>query len=108
MIVELPRLPTTLLLIAISLFFWFTTINIYNQPQQAIIDQLHIHQHHLTLHDHYKALAQPLKFNFSLFVSRRHHHRKFGHGHLVARSEIDPRYGVEMHLVPTGPNPLHH
>ncbi|KAK8710490.1 hypothetical protein V6N13_145811 [Hibiscus sabdariffa] len=23
-------------------------------------------------------------------------------------SEIDPRYGVEKRLVPTGPNPLHH
>lgn len=22
--------------------------------------------------------------------------------------EIDPRYGVEKRLVPTGPNPLHH
>ncbi|KAB5544724.1 hypothetical protein DKX38_012836 [Salix brachista] len=26
----------------------------------------------------------------------------------AARSEIDPRYGVEKRLVPTGPNPLHH
>ncbi|KAJ6718699.1 CLAVATA3/ESR (CLE)-RELATED PROTEIN 13 [Salix purpurea] len=25
-----------------------------------------------------------------------------------AQSEIDPRYGVEKRLVPTGPNPLHH
>ncbi|KDO70113.1 hypothetical protein CISIN_1g039551mg [Citrus sinensis] len=23
-------------------------------------------------------------------------------------AEIDPRYGVEKRLVPTGPNPLHH
>ncbi|CAN6451870.1 unnamed protein product [Victoria cruziana] len=25
-----------------------------------------------------------------------------------AGNEIDPRYGVEKRLVPTGPNPLHH
>ncbi|XWS33995.1 hypothetical protein CRYUN_Cryun21dG0001400 [Craigia yunnanensis] len=25
-----------------------------------------------------------------------------------ADNEIDPRYGVEKRLVPTGPNPLHH
>ncbi|KAF5727768.1 CLAVATA3/ESR (CLE)-related protein 12-like [Tripterygium wilfordii] len=25
-----------------------------------------------------------------------------------AVSEIDPRYGMEKRLVPTGPNPLHH
>ncbi|CAN6445984.1 unnamed protein product [Victoria cruziana] len=25
-----------------------------------------------------------------------------------AGGEIDPRYGVEKRLVPTGPNPLHH
>ncbi|KAE9601866.1 hypothetical protein Lalb_Chr13g0302361 [Lupinus albus] len=45
-----------------------------------------------------------------------HHHRHHNHHHqnhaLVnvdpAESEIDPRYGVEKRLVPTGPNPLHH
>ncbi|XP_022775823.1 CLAVATA3/ESR (CLE)-related protein 12-like [Durio zibethinus] len=26
----------------------------------------------------------------------------------LADKEIDPRYGVEKRLVPTGPNPLHH
>ncbi|CAL0330545.1 unnamed protein product [Lupinus luteus] len=45
-----------------------------------------------------------------------HHHRHHNHHHKnhvlananPAESEIDPRYGVEKRLVPTGPNPLHH
>ncbi|GMQ11178.1 hypothetical protein CsSME_00053924 [Camellia sinensis var. sinensis] len=44
------------------------------------------------------------KFNFTPFM-RHHHHRR----HMPATgSEIDPRYGAEKRLVPTGPNPLHH
>ncbi|CAK7326506.1 unnamed protein product [Dovyalis caffra] len=54
-----------------------------------------------------KVLAS--KFDFTPF--QKHHekplpdeeeHKK------PAQSEIDPRYGVEKRLVPTGPNPLHH
>ncbi|XP_071704275.1 uncharacterized protein [Rutidosis leptorrhynchoides] len=114
MIVEVPRLSATLL-IAITLLLWFTTIY-NNQPQKAIIEKVHIQQnqdqflYHLarrTLHDN-RALPPPVKFNFSLFVSRQQHHRKFGYGPFVTWSEIDSRYDVEMHLVPTGPNPLHH
>ncbi|WJZ80296.1 hypothetical protein VitviT2T_000229 [Vitis vinifera] len=47
------------------------------------------------------------KFDFTPFQKQRHRHR-----HHVqpepAGTEIDPRYGVEKRLVPTGPNPLHH
>ena len=40
------------------------------------------------------------------------HHRPYNHGNMQHNSSssvnnIDPRYGVEKRLVPTGPNPLH-
>ncbi|CAD5169177.1 unnamed protein product [Musa acuminata subsp. malaccensis] len=46
----------------------------------------------------------------------RHHHHHHRHNQSQKTSlvdpsgvdEIDPRYGVEKRLVPTGPNPLHH
>ncbi|KAK9080362.1 hypothetical protein SSX86_000120 [Deinandra increscens subsp. villosa] len=89
-----PRFPATLLLIALSLL-WFTTtiIFIFKQPPTQ---------------DHHHRILPPVRFDFSLFVSRRHHHRKIGRGPFVSWSALDPRYDVEKHLVPTGPNPLHH
>ncbi|KAH0690882.1 hypothetical protein KY289_018240 [Solanum tuberosum] len=45
------------------------------------------------------------KFDFTPFMPR-HHHRK--HLSPSPETEIDPVYGVEKRLVPTGPNPLHH
>ncbi|KAH7841265.1 hypothetical protein Vadar_027752 [Vaccinium darrowii] len=52
------------------------------------------------------------KFDFTPFIKHRHRHRKntpYNHGQPgPSGSEIDPRYGVEKRLVPTGPNPLHH
>ncbi|KDP20081.1 hypothetical protein JCGZ_05850 [Jatropha curcas] len=58
------------------------------------------------------------KFNFTPFIKtsnhRHRHHRHHHRSHLPpvqpqpAETEIDPRYGVEKRLVPTGPNPLHH
>ncbi|CAI9775165.1 unnamed protein product [Fraxinus pennsylvanica] len=57
--------------------------------------------HHPLIHR--KAMATA-KFDFSPFLNR--HHRK----HTPERGppEIDPRYGVDKRLVPSGPNPLHH
>ncbi|XP_068641122.1 inactive protein FON2 SPARE1-like [Aristolochia californica] len=41
-----------------------------------------------------------------------HHHRQHSSSSVVVAEadphEIDPRYGVEKRLVPSGPNPLHH
>ncbi|KAG9137141.1 hypothetical protein Leryth_011961 [Lithospermum erythrorhizon] len=36
-----------------------------------------------------------------------HHHKHRGHAPSRG-TEIDPLYGVEKRLVPSGPNPLHH
>ncbi|CAA0333741.1 unnamed protein product [Arabidopsis thaliana] len=46
-------------------------------------------------------------FDFTPFLKdlRRSNHRK---ALPAGGSEIDPRYGVEKRLVPSGPNPLHH
>ncbi|KAH1080505.1 hypothetical protein J1N35_020266 [Gossypium stocksii] len=58
------------------------------------------------------------KFDFTPFLHHHHnHHRWHRPRHVPADNirrpepsgnEIDPRYGVEKRLVPTGPNPLHH
>ncbi|KAL8531615.1 hypothetical protein ACS0TY_008275 [Phlomoides rotata] len=56
---------------------------------------------HQTLINHRKALAA--NFDFTPFL----HHRKIPPEPPGGR-EIDPLYGVEKRLVPTGPNPLHH
>ncbi|XP_062118883.1 CLAVATA3/ESR (CLE)-related protein 13 [Humulus lupulus] len=63
-----------------------------------------------------KLLLSCTKFDFSPFIHRyRRHHARHHHRHLPAEpdpggggTQIDPRYGVEKRLVPTGPNPLHH
>ncbi|KAI3673285.1 hypothetical protein L6452_39402 [Arctium lappa] len=123
----LPSPATLLLLTAITLLLWFTTTTtttitaIFNRQPPTSVDKIHIqqqdhHHHHLpypparrTLHTN-KAILPPAatQFNFSPFIYGRHHHRKTHHSPFVPRSKIDPRYGVETHLVPTGPNPLHH
>ncbi|XP_010471484.1 PREDICTED: CLAVATA3/ESR (CLE)-related protein 13-like [Camelina sativa] len=54
-----------------------------------------------------RALAMK-EFDFTPFLKdlqRSNHHRKVSP---PGGSEIDPRYGVEKRLVPSGPNPLHH
>nr|GLL17500.1 probable LRR receptor-like serine/threonine-protein kinase At1g56140 [Ipomoea trifida] len=51
----------------------------------------------------------PICFDFQSFLQHRGHRK-----HLASAApesdddEIDPRYGVEKRLVPSGPNPLHH
>ncbi|RDY06407.1 CLAVATA3/ESR (CLE)-related protein 13, partial [Mucuna pruriens] len=56
-----------------------------------------------------------IMFNITQFLhhhnhrSHRHHHQQHRHrSHMPSETEIDPRYGAEKRLVPTGPNPLHH
>ncbi|KAL8248601.1 hypothetical protein R6Q59_005469 [Mikania micrantha] len=49
------------------------------------------------------------EFNFALYLNHHHHHH---HQNSLKTREIDyaidPRYGIEKRLVPSGPNPLHH
>ncbi|KAK4567806.1 hypothetical protein RGQ29_003531 [Quercus rubra] len=51
------------------------------------------------------------KINFSQFLQHQHQQQQRHHVAAPPESagtEIDPRYGAEKRLVPTGPNPLHH
>ncbi|KAK4349993.1 hypothetical protein RND71_029306 [Anisodus tanguticus] len=65
----------------------------------------HHHRHHQgTLNRKRELIAT--KFDFKPFMRHHHHHLK--HLSPPPESEIDPIYGVEKRLVPTGPNPLHH
>ncbi|KAL8229012.1 hypothetical protein R6Q57_013912 [Mikania cordata] len=61
--------------------------------------------HHLSTSR--KMLAS--EFNFAQYLKRHHHHH---HQNSLKTREvdyaIDPRYGIEKRLVPSGPNPLHH
>ncbi|XVF42990.1 hypothetical protein PTKIN_Ptkin02bG0004200 [Pterospermum kingtungense] len=60
-----------------------------------------------------RKVAAASKFDFTPFQK---HHQQEQDKHPPhkktqsepADNEIDPRYGVEKRLVPTGPNPLHH
>ncbi|CAA3007954.1 Hypothetical predicted protein [Olea europaea subsp. europaea] len=64
--------------------------------------------HHLI---HRKALITGRKFDFRPFLKRLRHRKPAPDLHQhpdTLENEIDPRYGVEKRLVPTGPNPLHH
>ncbi|CAN1314378.1 CLAVATA3/ESR (CLE)-related protein 12 [Linum perenne] len=89
----------------------------------------HDHHHHPEATNYRKVLAS--KFDFTRFRKpatppphrrhNRHRDHKTNHQHNHKGSpaddhddqqggsnEIDPRYGVDKRLVPTGPNPLHH
>ncbi|XP_031287951.1 CLAVATA3/ESR (CLE)-related protein 12-like [Pistacia vera] len=71
--------------------------------------------HHNTLTN--TKVSAPSKFDFTPFLSH-HHHNNHNHRHhrkhlpskpkTAGEDVIDPLYGVEKRLVPTGPNPLHH
>ncbi|KAI3785624.1 hypothetical protein L1987_44748 [Smallanthus sonchifolius] len=117
MVARISRSPATLIsLIFFSLLLlWCTTtttiilrhpppivtaIRIIKQDQE---DQLSLSTRR-ALRD--KNLASPsTEFDFTPFI---HGHQHQHHQHPARGLEIDPRYGVEMRLVPTGPNPLHH
>ncbi|KAJ0049677.1 hypothetical protein Pint_16403 [Pistacia integerrima] len=63
--------------------------------------------HHNTLTN--TKVSAPSKFDFNPFLSHQHHRKHLPSNPKTAGEDvIDPRYGVEKRLVPTGPNPLHH
>ncbi|PWA39056.1 hypothetical protein CTI12_AA575630 [Artemisia annua] len=106
----LPRLRATLLRFTLVLLLCLTIITILNQLP-SVIGKENIQQQRLLSYSLArrnlsikKTLPSAVKFNFSQYISRRNHYDKTK----TLSYEIDPRYGVEMHLVPTGPNPLHH
>ncbi|GMI95301.1 hypothetical protein HRI_003199400 [Hibiscus trionum] len=88
------------------LFFGWCNLFDFNVSHQVSISQHH------TFRSNRKVLAT--KFDFSPFLQKhpRQHRQRHGYvpitGPEPSVNEIDPRYGVEKRLVPTGPNPLHH
>ncbi|KAJ0818572.1 hypothetical protein HanPI659440_Chr00c01g0704041 [Helianthus annuus] len=118
MVAGISRSPTTLIsLISLSLLLvWCTTTTFILRYPPPIATTIRITKEEQE-DQHCKSLStrRALKdkdrvspytqFDFTPFVHDHQHHH---HQHPAQGSEIDPRYGVEMRLVPTGPNPLHH
>ncbi|KAI3726812.1 hypothetical protein L1987_66618 [Smallanthus sonchifolius] len=125
MVARVSRSPATLIsLISLSLsllLLWCTittttTIILRHPPPIAtairIIKQDQEDQHYISLSTRRalrdkNAASQSTEFDFTPFVHGQQHQHQH-HQHPARGSEIDPRYGVEMRLVPSGPNPLHH
>ncbi|KAI3452984.1 hypothetical protein Pfo_009647 [Paulownia fortunei] len=100
MIMKIPRLVYPFLWLFLLLLLFHEFYNFKYLQNTSTINAPSSLGHHQPLITHRKALAS--KFDFTPFLKRHRHH---GNSH---RTEIDPRYGVEKRLVPTGPNPLHH
>ncbi|KAK3225620.1 hypothetical protein Dsin_005482 [Dipteronia sinensis] len=88
--------------------FWCNLVSDSIHKQISVYH--HRHHHHTALSNNRKVLAA--KFDFTPFLPHRHH-KHHHRTHVPERpqpvgNEIDPHYGVEKRLVPTGPNPLHH
>ncbi|CAN6717569.1 unnamed protein product [Malus baccata var. baccata] len=112
----IPRLFSLMLwlsLLFLSVHGWFHLVseNSHINPTQAAAYPLSSSDRRYTLSNRKVLLAS--KFDFSPFVHRHRHHQKHHpYKHVPVRpepggTEID-RYGSEMRIVPTGPNPLHH
>ncbi|KAK9064640.1 hypothetical protein SSX86_016022 [Deinandra increscens subsp. villosa] len=70
----------------------------------------------IIVHHHFSACRKMLasEFNFAPYLKNHHYHHHHHHHHQKPTEtrgvhyDIDPRYGIEKRLVPSGPNPLHH
>ncbi|KAL7606520.1 hypothetical protein Lser_V15G18598 [Lactuca serriola] len=118
MVAGISRSPTTLIIVIslTILLLWYTTTTttiIFWQPPPTvkanhIVKEKQQDQHYKLTRRvliNRKVLSPTTNFDFTPFLHGDHHQH---HQHPAAVPEIDPRYGVEMRLVPTGPNPLHH
>ncbi|KAG2707027.1 hypothetical protein I3843_05G117000 [Carya illinoinensis] len=69
--------------------------------------------HHRLLYPHHHqpnscgSLSSEKSRSFCFQLQRIHHYRHLTPPPPLQTDEIDPRYGVEKRLVPSGPNPLH-
>lgn len=105
---KIPHLFLWLLLLLIVLFHEFHNFKYLRTTLTVDVASSSLGHHHQPslIINHRKALST--EFDFTPFLNRhRHRHRKDFH-RPPGPPEIDPRYGVEKRLVPTGPNPLHH
>ncbi|XVF09667.1 hypothetical protein REPUB_Repub07fG0114600 [Reevesia pubescens] len=93
------------------LLLFFGWCNLFSKD----INSINISYHQVSISRHTLSNRKVLatKFDFTPFLHHQKHHRRTRPRHVPvlpepSRNEIDPRYGVEKRLVPTGPNPLHH
>ncbi|KAK2636100.1 hypothetical protein Ddye_030892 [Dipteronia dyeriana] len=98
----------TTFLFFLFLFFFFFLASASNPPNPATI---HLHDHY-TRNNYRSCSSFTQKKSRSLCIQlQRIHHQLRQHRHSPPPpsllDEIDPRYGVEKRLVPSGPNPLH-
>ncbi|KAK9278073.1 hypothetical protein L1049_027631 [Liquidambar formosana] len=99
---------STILWLSLLLLIFHAWCN-FNSTTTTTTTTISNHHHHHLIN---RKVLLASKFNFTPFLPR-HHHRHHHRRHVPvqpepAESEIDPRYGVDKRLVPTGPNPLHH
>ncbi|KAG4136984.1 hypothetical protein ERO13_D07G042900v2 [Gossypium hirsutum] len=66
------------------------------------------HQVSTSHHHHHNRKVLATKFDFTPFLHHKHQSQVPVAHPQPSGNDIDPRYGVEKRLVPTGPNPLHH
>ncbi|XP_068655848.1 inactive protein FON2 SPARE1-like [Aristolochia californica] len=65
-------------------------------------------RHHNRRHHHHRhASSSPPQLPFCFRVMRNHRYPVHPPPPSSPDDEIDPRYGVQKRLVPSGPNPLH-
>ncbi|XVF50655.1 hypothetical protein PTKIN_Ptkin04bG0119300 [Pterospermum kingtungense] len=104
------HLFSTILWLSLLLLF-FGWCNLFSKDINRINISRQVSISHHTFSNR-KVLAT--KFDFTPFLHHQKHHPRhhpvdFHDVHSgPSGNEIDPRYGVEKRLVPTGPNPLHH
>ncbi|PIM97909.1 hypothetical protein CDL12_29618 [Handroanthus impetiginosus] len=102
MIMKIPRLFYSFLCLFLLLLLFH---EFYNSKYLQTIPNSPSTVSHKPFINHRKALAS--NFDFTPFLTRHHHRRKLPPPP-PPPEDIDPRYGVEKRLVPSGPNPLHH
>ncbi|KAJ0669488.1 hypothetical protein HanPI659440_Chr17g0701751 [Helianthus annuus] len=88
----------------LHLIFWLSLIFLiifHVKSKSTIIATTSPLPHHHSLTNR-KTLAS--SFDFTPFLKHHHHDNSLE----LSGSQVDPRFGVEKRLVPTGPNPLHH
>ncbi|PSR88238.1 CLE13p like [Actinidia chinensis var. chinensis] len=75
-----------------------------------LFHELHTTNSSLSRHPPIIRKSLATKFDFTPFLKhhRHNHHNRKNLPDVHGPPEIDPRYGVDKRLVPTGPNPLHH
>ncbi|XP_028762075.1 CLAVATA3/ESR (CLE)-related protein 10-like [Neltuma alba] len=107
--------PNLILLLLLYLLFFVCSVNCRNLPPSTTA--LH-HQNHRLHHRRCESFSKETPRSLCFQLQRIHKYYYYYdttlHRPLPSQmtnsdknSEIDPRYGVQKRLVPTGPNPLH-